>query len=174
LALLQDQPNTVEAKKPIRFDALMPGQRNDGLTRYAGHLRRKGATQSDIESKLQQANTRRCMPPLIESELAGIAASVARYEPGGKDPLETAWAACFAHETPQGYSGFLQLAQTLQRDRQGLDIALPLVRIAELFGVHFTSVQQWRKKAVATGLLKATGEYIPHRKAGLYRVIEQL
>jgi len=168
--LLQDQPNTVEAKAQMRFDVLRRGQRNDGLTRLGGHLRRKGAMQSEIESKLQQANVRRCMPPLLESEVSTIAASVSRYPTGGPDPLEAAWQAVQATGTKSGYIGFIALAQRLQEARPGLTIALPLVRTAELFGVHFTSVQQWRKKAVVTGLLVPAGDYIPHRKAGLYRV----
>jgi hypothetical protein len=169
LALLQDQSVIVKAKTPMRFDVLAPGQRNDGLTRFAGYLRRKGSTQSEIESELQQANARRCFPPLLESEVSAIAASVSRYPTGGPDPLETAWQAVRAAGTTSGYDGFIALAMRLQEARPGLAIALPLKRTAALFGVHFTSVQQWRKRAVATGLLAPAGDYIPHRKAGLYR-----
>jgi hypothetical protein len=75
---------------------------------------------------------------------------------------------------PGGYNGFLQLAKALQDARQGLKIALPLVRIGELFGVHYTAVAQWRKRAVATGRLEPADQYIPHRRAGTYLFRERL
>jgi hypothetical protein len=75
--------------------------RNDGLTRLAGAMRRKGATSAEIETALLEHNGRRCRPPLSEAEVSKIAASVARYEPGGPDPLETAW------QTIQGCHGCL-------------------------------------------------------------------
>lgn len=168
--LLQCQPPITAAKCPERIGALYIGKRNDGLARLGGSLRRKGHTQVEIESELQKANTRRCIPPLEASEVSKIAASVARYPIGGPDPLELAWQAANAGAPyPSRYEEFLSLAGHLQAARPGADIALPLVRIAQLIGVHFTSVQHWRKRAVATGLLTPGPQYIPHRRAGLYR-----
>jgi hypothetical protein len=153
------------------FEIVPEGHRNDTLTRKGGWLRRKGKSQAEIETELLQANQLKCRPPLPSEEIAQIAASVARYPVGGPDPLETAWNAVQAVGTVTGYLGFIKLAQALQTARLGLPVALPLERIAALFGVHFTSVQQWRKKAVATRLLEPVGQYIAHRKAGTYRVL---
>jgi hypothetical protein len=163
-------PIQAKAATPPAFDIIPQGRRNDTLTRIGGHLRRKGCKQAEIETQLKQANIRRCSPPLPEVEVSRISASVARYPVGGPDPLEAAWNAAQALGAVPGYSGFTALAKALQKAREGMEVALPLVRTAELFGVHFTTVQQWRKKAVATGLLEPAGNYIPHRKAGLYRV----
>jgi Bifunctional DNA primase/polymerase, N-terminal/Primase C terminal 1 (PriCT-1) len=72
---------------------LPEGRRNDGLTRFAGAMRRKGATLPEIEIALSEHNGRRCRPPLPDSEVRKIAASASRWEPGGPDPLESAWQA---------------------------------------------------------------------------------
>jgi hypothetical protein len=76
-----------------KISILPEGRRNDGLTRLGGALRRRGATKDVLEYQLLTENIRRCRPPLPDTEVLKIAASVARYEPGGPDPLETAWAA---------------------------------------------------------------------------------
>lgn len=171
VVLLQSQPHNIKATKPIQqIGALYPGQRNDGLTRFGGSLRRKGLSQPEIEILLLQSNLRRCVPPLEPAEVSRIAVSVSRYPAGGPDPLEQAWQATHSSGPyPSRYEEFCALARHLQAARPNADIALPLVRIAGLFGVHFTSVQQWRKKAMAVGLLVPGPQYIAHRKAGLYR-----
>lgn len=153
------------------FEIIPAGRRNDTLTRKGGYLRRKGLDLAEIETVLLQDNQRKCSPPLPDAEVSRIAASVARYPVGGPDPLEAAWNVVSALGTVSGYSGFIALAQALQEARPGLPVALPLERIAELFGVHFTSVQQWRKKALSCGDLKQVGQYIAHRKAGTFRVL---
>ena len=61
------------------FNLIPEGRRNDTLTRLAGYLRRMGQSQAEIETALLDANTRRCIPPLPETEVRNIAASVARY-----------------------------------------------------------------------------------------------
>jgi Bifunctional DNA primase/polymerase, N-terminal/Primase C terminal 1 (PriCT-1) len=175
LCATQSEVSEVKQRKPPqRFDILPEGQRNDGLTRFGGALRRKGHDQVEIEAELLKANIRRCQPPLPDAEVRKIAASVCRYEPGGPDPLEQAWQATVRDNSETHYQQFLRLAHSLQVLRPGLDIALPLERIAGLFGVHFTAVSQWRKKAVALGILVSTGQYIAHRRAGLYRLSEKL
>jgi len=155
---------------PVEFGILPEGQRNDGLTRFAGKLRRDGASQSEIESELIAANLRRCRPPLDAAEVSAIAASVARYAVGGLDPLESAWQASEG-ETCSQYERFLALARALQLARPDQAIALPLQRISELMRVHWNSVSYYRSKAVARGVLKPAGEYIPHRRAGLFRFV---
>ncbi|MHB1953178.1 MAG: bifunctional DNA primase/polymerase [Sulfobacillus sp.] len=172
LALLRniaDAPAAVKQMLP-QWNTIPKGRRNDTLARLGGHLRRKGLAQTEIESELQAANSRRCRPPLPESEVATIAASIARYPAGGPDPLETAWRAIQGTDTHSDYGRFLALATALQKAREGQEIALPLIRLAKLFGVGFTSVAYWRKVAVARGLLKPTAHYIPHRRANCYRV----
>ncbi len=146
--------------------------RNDGLTRYAGALRRKGKNQSEIEAELLAANARRCRPPLLDAEVRKIAASVSRYAPGGLDPLESAWQATKG-DYGSNYEHFLAFARQLQLARPDQTIALPLKRIAALMGVHWTTVSVYRRKAVTDGLLEPAGEYIPHRRAGLYRISEK-
>jgi putative DNA primase/helicase len=58
---------------------LREGERNNGLTRLAGKLRRQGLEQPEIEQALLAANECRCMPPLLDQEVRGIAQSVSRY-----------------------------------------------------------------------------------------------
>lgn len=151
---------------------LPEGQRNDGLTRLAGALRRKGKNQSEIEAELLAANVRRCRPPLLDTEVRKIAASVSRYAPGGLDPLEAAWQATQG-DCGSNYERFLALAARLQEQRPGQPVALPLERIASLLRVHWNSVSYYRSKAVASGILSPAGDYVPHRRAGLYRVSEE-
>jgi hypothetical protein len=57
------------------------GERNTILTSLAGAMRRRGASQEAIFAALQAENQRRCEPPLADAEVAGIAASIARYQP---------------------------------------------------------------------------------------------
>jgi len=57
------------------------GARNATLASLAGAMRRRGASQEAITVALQVENQRRCEPPLPDREVAGIAASIARYQP---------------------------------------------------------------------------------------------
>jgi Primase C terminal 1 (PriCT-1) len=57
------------------------GARNATLASLAGAMRRRGASQEAIAAALQAENQRRCDPPLTNAEVAGIAASIARYQP---------------------------------------------------------------------------------------------
>jgi hypothetical protein len=57
------------------------GERNATLASLAGAMRRRGASQESITAALQAENQRRCDPPLPDGEVAGIAASIARYRP---------------------------------------------------------------------------------------------
>lgn len=155
-----------------RWGILPKGKRNDGLTRYAGELRRKGAELPELELKLLEANARRCQSPLEEYEVRKIARSVARYPVGGPDPLEVAWKATKGENYGTRPAQFLALCRHLQSARPGLSIALPIVRIGELLGVHYTMVGIYRKEAVKRGWLVPADQYIAHRRAGHYSLIE--
>jgi hypothetical protein len=161
-------------RDPREFGILPEGRRNDGLTRLAGALRRKGKNQSEIEAELLAANTRRCRPPLTDDEVRMIAASVSRYAPGGADPLEAAWRAIQGESYASNYERFLALARRLQQDRPGQPVALPLERIAALLGCDWTQPRAYRKRAVLAGIIQRVGDYVPHRLAATYRVTHPL
>jgi len=154
----------------VEIGALFKGSRNDGLTRLAGAMRRKGATAAEIEIALLEHNGRRCRPPLLDSEVRKIAASVSRYAPGGPDPLEQAWAATEGQSYGSSYERFLAIVRELQHARPGQPIALPLERIAALLRCDWTLVRRHRKRAVLAGLIHRVADYVPHRRAAQYRV----
>ncbi len=58
--------------------------RNNALTSLAGSMRRRGATEAEILEAIRTINTSRCRPQLDDVEVSRIAASVARYAPGGE------------------------------------------------------------------------------------------
>lgn len=149
---------------------LRDGSRNDGLTRLAGAMRRHGATLAVLETGLLEANDRRCRPALETKEVLKIAASVARYPIGGPDPLEVAWQQVHGETFSSNYERFLALAQQLQLARPGQTIALPLKRIATLMNLFWTRVGCYRQRAERDGILQRVEEYIPHRRATLYRL----
>ena len=62
-------------------DVITEGARNATLTSLAGAMRRKGCGERAIEAALLVENNERCVPPLLESEVATIARSVCRYAP---------------------------------------------------------------------------------------------
>ena len=155
-----------------RFGILTEGKRNDGLARYGGALRRRRAELAELEDKLLAYNVHHCQPPLEEKEVRKIAASMTRYPVGGPDPLELAWQATQAKSYPTRKAQFLALCRHLQNARPGLPIALPIERIGELMGVHWTSVSGYRKEAVRKGFLTPVEQYLAHRLAGQYRLID--
>jgi predicted RNA-binding Zn-ribbon protein involved in translation (DUF1610 family) len=165
--------NVARVRTPAaEIGILTEGRRNDGLFRRGCSLRRKGATHQEIEETLLADNARRCKPPLEDWEVLKIAASAARYPVGGPDPLEIAWQATQAESHPTHKAQFLALCRHLQSARPGLNFALPIERIGELMGVHWTSVSNYRKDAVKRGLLVPAEQYIAHRLAGQYRMID--
>jgi Primase C terminal 1 (PriCT-1) len=66
---------------PTVESRIREGRRNAALASLAGTMRRRGASQEAITAALQAENQRRCDPPLADGEVAGIAASIARYQP---------------------------------------------------------------------------------------------
>lgn len=150
--------------------ALPEGRRNDGLTRLAGALRRKGASLEEIEPELFKHNERRCQPPLSGEEVNRIAVSVAAYPTGGPDPLEDAWQTIETQTCESNFARFVALARQLQTSRPGQPVALPVARIGKLMGVHWTTVGLYRKQAVRDGVLELTDRYVAQRRAGTFRV----
>ncbi len=160
----QAQRSTTPASK---IGVLLEGRRNDGLIRLAGALRRRGATEVELQKELSEANARRCTPPLTELEVIKIVASAARYEVGGPDPLEAAWQAIDGAYI-SGFEKFTALCRNLRSARPGQLIALPLERIGVLMNRDWTQVRRWRLRAEDEGLLRPVGGYVPHRKARQY------
>jgi hypothetical protein len=152
------------------FGVLPEGRRNDGLMRYGAALRRRGKTQPEIAAELLKANLRRCRPPLSPDEVEKIAASVSRYPVGGADPLQQAWGAVKDEPHASGYELFVLLVHQLHSSRPGHPVALPLERIAELMDYDWSRIRQFRKQAIASGLLSLADCYIPHRRAATYLV----
>jgi hypothetical protein len=165
--LVADDDNSARQPPPERF-ILREGERNDGLARNAGFLRRGGADLPEIERKLLEANKRRCRPPLDEREVRRIAVSVARYPIGGPDPLEFAWHETAARIYPSEEERFLELCRCLQKARTDQEIVLPLQRIGELMDIHWTTVSRYRRNAVRRGMLTPTAEYVAGKRAGRY------
>jgi len=61
--------------------ALTEGERNGGLMRLGGSLRRKGAGRDELLAALHAANVNRCDPPLSDGEVVAVADSLLRYDP---------------------------------------------------------------------------------------------
>jgi hypothetical protein len=61
-------------------DLVLEGARNNYLASKAGWLRRGRFPQESIEAALLQVNRLRCDPPLSDSEVTKIAASISKYE----------------------------------------------------------------------------------------------
>ena len=60
---------------------ILEGSRNDNLTRFAGALRRQGASDEGLVGALLALNDEMCVPPLAEREVRAIARSSERYIP---------------------------------------------------------------------------------------------
>ena len=71
------QRTTVDAGAPIPNH-----QRNDTLFRHGCRMRRQSFTEVVILAALREMNATQCQPPLAAAEVAKIAASCAKYEPG--------------------------------------------------------------------------------------------
>ncbi len=74
-------------------DTVPDGQRNSVLISFAGFMRRGGLREKEIGAALVAVNQDRCDPPLEESEVRKVAASVMQYDPD--DPIQ------FATATPE-------------------------------------------------------------------------
>ncbi|HMN39499.1 MAG TPA: bifunctional DNA primase/polymerase [Phycisphaerales bacterium] len=72
---------TTSPDSPSADDKMIPeGRRDSTLASIAGTMRRRGLSTEEIAAGLRAVNARRCQPPLGESEVAAIAASIGRYD----------------------------------------------------------------------------------------------
>lgn len=69
-------------KYPADGEPIGEGKRNDYLAHFAGKLRRTGCSEPVLLAALQAENESRCVPPLPDAEVKGIAKSISRYPPG--------------------------------------------------------------------------------------------
>ena len=80
--LLKDVEADQQKATVTAGETIAKGKRNESLTSLAGSMRRRGMSQEEIRAALLVANNNRCKPPLPESEVRKVAASVGRYAPG--------------------------------------------------------------------------------------------
>lgn len=74
--------STASPSRQGNADVLVPeGGRDNYLFKMGALLRRKGASDQAIEAALMEENAQRCDPPLLDTEVARIAASCGRYVP---------------------------------------------------------------------------------------------
>lgn len=78
LVMVSPLPGKTEKKEGRVFHE---GERNAGLTRIGGALRRKGAGQDELLAALLAANDARCVPPLPLVEVEVIVSSLLKYDP---------------------------------------------------------------------------------------------
>jgi len=76
----RDKASSGSSPAPIGH-AIQEGSRNTRLASMAGSMRALGATEEQILARLQVVNAELCNPPLDDSEVESIAASMGRYAP---------------------------------------------------------------------------------------------
>lgn len=80
LKLVKTQRTRSEAQSKANVrGTIEKGFRNATLTRFAGMMRRGGASKREIAAALLQRNKNRCEPPLDRDEVLKIAKSIGRY-----------------------------------------------------------------------------------------------
>lgn len=93
---LSDIPNwllfliTEEKKQPEHTEAITEGNRNNYLARIGGKLRNEGKSRKQLEIALLEENKIKCNPPLDDSEVSKIAASISKY-PAKPKPFLFSW-----------------------------------------------------------------------------------
>jgi putative DNA primase/helicase len=86
LALLSRRDPTGQVPAAVLpIGVIAEGSRNATLASLAGGMRRRGMSEQELLAELQLINSDRVEPPLPDSELAAIAASISRY-PAGPAP----------------------------------------------------------------------------------------
>lgn len=155
---------------------LFPGCRNDGLTRFAGKLQRKGYSFEHIRDSLFAENIQRCHPPLPSDEVITIAESIRHYPAfDGLDPLDAAWSRLNFLSAATTAFKFRSLVVELQRSRPGLPVALPQERIGQLLGIDQQAVSRLCRRSVASGLLtKVSGHIIQERACTFLVTLESV
>jgi hypothetical protein len=86
LVALLAEPARPRSDSRTTDQVISEGRQNQHLASLAGSMRRPGMSQPAIEKALLEENRLRCEPPLPESEVRKVAASVARYEPAVRNP----------------------------------------------------------------------------------------
>jgi hypothetical protein len=163
------------AKDRVGQSKFYKGNRNQMLTRIGGGLRRKGASQDELEMALLAENDNRCVPKLVVPEVRRIAQSLCRYGVGGPDVLARAWAKVEKREFATTYEKLLALFRQLQKDLPGQPVALPVERIAFHLGCDWSLVRRYRQRAVRDGFIVLAKAYIYRdKKAALYEVREEV
>ncbi len=86
-AMRADAPTGVRRRGGVSRNGqpIHEGARNTTLTSQAGSMRRRGMSEEAIAAALLAENEGRCDPPLDETEVRGIAASVSKYPPAQAD-----------------------------------------------------------------------------------------
>ncbi len=135
-------------KAPPISEKIPSGSRNDALASMAGTMRHRGASQSEIEAALLRMNVDRCDPPLPESEVRGIAASITRYPAAEKQSPPSA------------------LDVLLQEHRTNLGDAR---RFVALFGHDVHYCFPWRKWLVWDG-----GRFDVDETGAIFRLAKQV
>lgn len=91
--MLELKSNLVGGKIDLGAE-IQHGERNNGLTRVAGHFAREGLLGAELFERIQAHNLAKCKPPLCVAEVKVICESVAKRELAGKvraaQTLETA------------------------------------------------------------------------------------
>ncbi len=118
-AIQDTQRQPPAALSAVTTATLSEGQRNSTLTSLAGSMRKRGMTCAAIEKALLEENRQRCVPPLPETEVRQVAASVARYEPALPGPLGSPGAAAQPTK-PAGFS-LVGLGELLARPETPVD-----------------------------------------------------
>jgi hypothetical protein len=156
------------------------GMRNRTLTSMGGKKRAQGLEQEEILDHLLAANDQRCMPPLDESEVRRIAASVARYTAGDASPgpspkvrADLAQLEAAAEERPvrgmRGGSGWSIYNAALEAAREhgvehpdGVELSLDVRTWAQMAGTHAATVSRFiRRSSLIRQLRRGSG-----RRAG--------
>jgi hypothetical protein len=107
------------------------GERNGTLTSLAGTMRRRGMSGEAIAAALHADNAARCDPPLADSEVAGIARSIARYPadsvPGRKSSSSSSKGSDddYFQDGPQRRPRVVTLAALRQRYSAEIDWLVP-------------------------------------------------
>jgi len=82
---LRSPARSGESSNGQKINRITAGRRNDTLASLAGTMRARGMSHAAILAALQKENES-CDPPLPETEVRTIAASIARYEPENDEP----------------------------------------------------------------------------------------
>ncbi|MCG3206080.1 MAG: hypothetical protein KCHDKBKB_02806 [Elusimicrobia bacterium] len=72
--------------EPVQEGPVTEGTRNATLASIGGTMRRRGLGYEEIAAALQVFNSKRCSPPLPETEVDSIAVSIAKYPAMTVDP----------------------------------------------------------------------------------------